>query len=156
MQILPDRAKKKGEPLTSEEQFALRFEFGELMRIGRISRPGALCGASVSAHTFEAAEVGSLNQSNSDEIVGANLAKATGNIQHNRIKGFGEFMGISQKVRIVLIYSRKYKKKGRWGSKTHFRARTLTYLRKSIKKLKSDGAITIRFPSVACVSDYNV
>ena len=50
--IVPSRAKRKGEPLTDEEQFTLRSELRELMRIARIARPGALCDASASAQTF--------------------------------------------------------------------------------------------------------
>ena len=51
--ILPGRAKQKNEPLTEDGRFVLRSELGELMRIVRIARPGALYGASVSAQTFE-------------------------------------------------------------------------------------------------------
>ena len=44
--ILRAMARQMGDSLTIEEQFALRFDLRGLMRIARISRPGALYGAS--------------------------------------------------------------------------------------------------------------
>ena len=53
--ILPGRGKQMRGHITHEEQFALMSELCKLMRIARISRHGALYGASISAQTFEAA-----------------------------------------------------------------------------------------------------
>ena len=95
--ILPDSANKKGDPLTSEEQFALRSELRELMRIARIARTEALYDASVAARTFEAAEETILNPIDFEEIVDLDLAISAGDIQHSHIRGFGEFMGAVSK-----------------------------------------------------------
>lgn len=47
------RVKQTDEPSTEFEQFTLCSSHGELMRIAKIARPGALYGAAVSAQTFE-------------------------------------------------------------------------------------------------------
>ena len=46
---MPDRDKQMGGSLTIEEQYASLSDLGYLIWTARISRPGALYGASVSA-----------------------------------------------------------------------------------------------------------
>ena len=50
--ILPGRSLQMGDYLTTEEQFALRSEIGELMRIARNSRPDDVYGVTVAAPTL--------------------------------------------------------------------------------------------------------
>ena len=75
--ILRGRAIRKNEPLTSEEQSALRSELWELMRISRIARADALRAASVSAQTLETADEPILNPFDFDEIPDVDVANAT-------------------------------------------------------------------------------
>ena len=78
--------------LTLEEQFALRSELGELIRIARIARPDALYGASVSAQAFGSVGESVINPNDFDAISVVNLTKDIRNITHNRIPCFDEFM----------------------------------------------------------------
>ena len=86
-----------GEPLTEEEQFALRSELRKLMRISRISSPGELYDASVSAHTFETINGTIINPISFDEAVDANLAKECGNSTRPHIPGCGEYSRVFPK-----------------------------------------------------------
>ena len=54
--ILPGRATQMGEPLTPDDQCALRSELANLLRIARIARPDALYDAPISGQTFAAAD----------------------------------------------------------------------------------------------------
>ena len=84
---------RKGETLTAEWQFALRCELWGLSRIARISRPGALYDASISAKTFEDFGRSIGNLSDSDEVFEARVTKANGNLKFPHINGFNEFFG---------------------------------------------------------------
>ena len=55
------QSEEKDEPLTIEEQCALGSEMGELMRIARIPRPGAMYGAPFPAQTLGGADGAILN-----------------------------------------------------------------------------------------------
>ena len=80
-----------GEPLTEEEQSALRPELGKSRRIARISRPDALYGATASAQTSERIDEAIMNPIDFAEIVDVNLTKSAGNMKRYRVQGFGEF-----------------------------------------------------------------
>ena len=54
IEIPHGRIKKRTDGLAEEEQSTLRSKLGELMRIARISRPGAIYDASGAARTFTA------------------------------------------------------------------------------------------------------
>ena len=84
--ILHCRAKQEGEPLKEEEQFTIRSELAELMRVARIGRHGALYYASASAQTFETVDGTKINPIHCDEIVDANLTRSIGNIKRKRIQ----------------------------------------------------------------------
>ena len=50
--ILHEMARRRNGALTEEEQSISRSELGELIRIARIARPGAIYDASAGAQTF--------------------------------------------------------------------------------------------------------
>ena len=52
IEISHERARRPSEPLTENEQAALRPELGRLMWIARITSPGAIYAASAAAQTF--------------------------------------------------------------------------------------------------------
>ena len=134
---------KKGEPITEEEeQFALRSDFVNLMRISRIAGPGALYDADVSASTPETIPDTIINPIDFEEIADVDVAKAIGANPHSHIPGFEEFIRNSPKVANMLNVLEKIKKVGK--SQTHVKVRNLLYLQKDIKKLKSSVWITIR------------
>ena len=89
--IVPIRSKQMDEPLTKQEQFALRSELGKLTRIARIARPCALRDASVSARTFESINETIINLIDFNDVVVANLTKECGNVAHSHIPCSGEF-----------------------------------------------------------------
>ena len=91
-----------GEPLTPDEQYALRAELGKLLRIGRISRPGALYDTEISAQTSEASGHVILNPIDFDEACALNITKATENLKFDRIEGYGEFLANMSKVADVV------------------------------------------------------
>ena len=79
------------EPVTDSAQFALRSELGGLMRIARISRPGAFYGASVSAKTFEAIGESIVNPIDLEEIFDVNMGNSMRAEKYSHIRGFVEF-----------------------------------------------------------------
>ena len=94
--ILQRRAKQNDAPLTEkegaedEQQFALRSELWELMRIARFATPGELRGASVLAGTFEAIGESVINPSDSAEVDDVNVTKELEANSYSHIPGFEE------------------------------------------------------------------
>ena len=74
-----------GEPLTVGEQFEVRSELGELMRISRIAIPGALYDASVSAQTSVVVGESIINPIDPEELADVNFAKVLGDPSHSHI-----------------------------------------------------------------------
>ena len=64
-----------------------------LARISRISRPGALYDAPISAQTFEDVGRVLVNLIDFDGVVDAHVTKATGNLKFPQIRGYSEFSG---------------------------------------------------------------
>ena len=74
------------DPLTAGGQFALRSEPGQLMWVGRIPRPVALYGASVSTQTFEGVNRSLENSSFVEETDDADFTR-DGEISRRRTMG---------------------------------------------------------------------
>ena len=117
--ILQRRDKQKKETTTEEAQFELRSELGEIMRIARIARPGALYDASVTAQTFETIDVTIISPTDFEGIVDVNSTTVIGANSYARIPGFGGFRRNSSKSanRVNLMKKRKKVDK----SKNHLR-----------------------------------
>ena len=107
--------------------------------------PDALCDASTSAQTCEEVGQAVLNPSYFEEVIDVHIANAVRDIKLAHVQRYDAFWRRNQKKRTEL---RRWEKKvGK--SKTHFAAWDLLYLRKAIRKLKSDGAFAIMPPSLA-------
>ena len=89
--ILPSRTGKMDEPLTESEQFTLRTELCELMRISRIARPGALRAASASARTFATIGESIINPIDFDEVPDVNTARVIGLESYSHMPGLWDF-----------------------------------------------------------------
>ena len=89
--ISPGRSKQTNDPLTAAEQFALRSELGELMRISTIERPGALYGALVLSQTFETVGESIVMPIDSEEIGDMNSERDIGAGNYSHMPGVEEF-----------------------------------------------------------------
>ena len=79
-----------GEPLTPEEQFALRSEIGKMMRISRIPGNDALYGAPISAQNLDGDGGGQviLNPIDCGEVTDVNIANVVGGVEFPHIIGY--------------------------------------------------------------------
>ena len=77
-----------GDPLTESEQFTLRSDAGELIRVTRIAVPDSLYGASASEQTSESIEGSVVNPIYFGEIADVDLTSAKNAKNYPHMPGF--------------------------------------------------------------------
>ena len=89
--ILPLRAEQKVAPLTEDEQFTLRSQFGGINVDFSNCETGELYDASVSAQTFETIDETIIYTGDFEEVPEVSSTKVFGTPAHPHIPGFGGF-----------------------------------------------------------------
>ena len=82
---------------------------GQLTRLARIARPGALYDASVSAHTSAATDETIVGPIDFDEVADVNIARAIVAESYSHMPGFNDINRVLKRTRIALICSSKIK-----------------------------------------------
>ena len=119
------------EPLTHDEQCALRSGMGRLMRVARIARRDALYDATIAAQTCEAVGKVLLYPIDFEGVVDVDIATSIKNIKCARINGYSDFLEKKAKDagRVNLLKNNKKM----YTSETHTKSRNLLYFQVSIK-----------------------
>ena len=117
------------------------------MRIPRIAKSRALYDASMSDRAFEALERAVLNPRDFEEAHGVSITKAVPNIKFARAEEYGAFLAQKSEEENRVNWLTGGAERSIRRKPISDQGANISYLRKAIRKLKSDVGITTRSPS---------